>query len=147
MTDLESIIKTHKIKWIKYYMTCHNAFWQYTMKELIGEKNLTIFLLSNFDIKDFRITSNFYKEVLQAFYETRYVSEDRYANQMIYYNKHIKLNNEYVYCQQMLNVGIWYVSDLFINGKPIPFNIWHTRGLAQQFYLTWHGVINAIYHT
>ena len=130
MPDLEAIVKSQKLKWVSLNLRNHDAFWQHTMQALIGIQNLNVFFASNFEAKHFCNHSPFYKEVLQALNDVRFIDNESHegiSRQFIYYNSNVKVNNKYVYCKEILNIEIWKVKDLFDeNGKVIKFRIWQS---------------------
>ena len=146
MPDLDTIVKVQKCKWIIQYLNNHSGQWQYTIKKLIGIELLEIFLLSNFDIKDFPSIPTFYKEVLQSWATIKSsIDNSQVGEQFIFYNKIIKINNQYIYNKDFLNCGIWKIKDLFYsNGKIISFDVWKQRGLNSRWYLLWRGIIEII---
>ena len=148
MTDLESVLIVQKLKWISRYLDHHSCFWRHTMEALIGVENLNIFLRSNFNIKDFKTITPFYKEVLQALCSARYIdniTSEGISNQFIYYNENIKINGNYVYDKKLMEAGVWTVRDLFdINLNLLPFEVLRNRGVQTNFYLTWRGIVELV---
>ena len=64
MTDFETSIKSLRLAWIGRYLNENSAPWksffQYQLKNYGG----TIFLKCNYNIKDYEINSQFYRELL-----------------------------------------------------------------------------------
>ena len=64
MTDFETLIKSLSLAWIGRYLNENSAPWksifQYQLKNYGG----TIFLKCNYNIKDYEINSQFYRELL-----------------------------------------------------------------------------------
>ena len=143
------MIKIKKIKWIKLAVNSHSSFSPVTMKALTKVQNLNVFLLSNFDMEDFKHVCPFYKDVLQCLSEIRYTDDktvNGFLSQFIFFNKYIKIDNKYIYNRKMLEIGLWRVGDIFADGKIIPFQVWHDRGLPIENYLQWRGIVNAVKH-
>ena len=39
---------------------------------------------------------------------------------------------------------LWFVKDLYENGKLVPFNVWQNRGARATEYLVWRGIIQCV---
>lgn len=147
MPDLSTIVKVQKLKWIQLYINNHPCLWIYTMEDLIGVHNLELFFLCNFDKKDFARESIFYQEVLSAFCSARYIdgiTNESVYKQFIYYNKHLKLDDKYIYKTEFINVGIWTVSDLLCNNEVVPFTLWKERGLDSKHFMLWRSMVDIV---
>ena len=149
MTDLRTMIKAQKMKWIKLYLNNHRCLWRNSMESLIKVDNLNILLRSNYDIKDFQITSDFYKEVLSILHslnkENLYFTKSNLINQYLFYNKNLKINGKHLYDKEMFEAGIWHVKDLFDqNNRIIQFADWKFRGISNSKYLLWRSMLNII---
>ena len=147
MPDLKLVITVQKMKWIRYALLNHDAFWLFTMKRLIGTEHLPFFLLSNCDLDDFNVSSLFYKEVLDAFKKCRHTDGTTYkeiSSQLIFYNKNIKIGRKYFFSWDFVQVGLWRLCDFYEEGKLVPFDIWKARGLPAPLYYQWLSVVNAI---
>lgn len=152
MTDLRTMIKTQKLKWIKFYLNNHKCLWRNTMEHFIKVHNLNLLLRSNYDIKDFQITSDFYKEVLSILYslnnENLNFSKGNLFNQYLFYNKNIKIGGRALYNKELFDAGIWHVKDLFDkNNKIIPFAEWNRRGISNSKYMYWCSMVTLIQKT
>ena len=109
MTDLMTMIKAQKMKWIKLYLNNHKCLWRNTMEHLINVDNLNLLLRSNYDIKVFQITSVFYKEVLSTLHslnkENMNFTKSNLINQYLFYNKNIKLVENLCMIKRCLMLG------------------------------------------
>ena len=144
MPDIASINIVQKIRWITQAISNHEAFWPITMKQLIGIKNLSVFLYSNFHVKDFEDVSPFYYEVLTCFRSITMGQKEEFGNQLIYYNKNIKVNKTYVYDSKLLQSGIWKICDLYEDDRIIPFHVLQRRGVPFSCYMTWRSIIDIV---
>ena len=144
MPDLESINCVHKIKYIKQVIACHEAFWINSMQCLIGVKNLSIFVHSNFNLKDFSNISPFYYEVLTCLDKVKCTENDNVFNEFIFYNKNIKIDRKYIFSEELLFAGIWKIGDLYNNKKLITFHQLQKRGVPFKCYLMYRGIIDIV---
>ena len=72
------------------------------------------------DCELFACTSLFWKSVLQAWATVNYhepSDHSQIANQIIWYNSHIKVENKFLLIPQMYESGIFYLKDLLNKGK------------------------------
>lgn len=65
-------------------------------------------------------------------------------NQFIWYNKQIKVRGETLYCERLLQCGMWNINDLYIKGQLMPFETWRIRGAMPHDYLLWRSILMAI---
>ena len=146
MIDLKSMIIVQKLKWIRLYLNCHNCLWKPLMESLVSVKNLTMFLLSNYDMKDLWTRSAFYNDVIRCLSNVNKNNniciENNILKQNICYNKLLKFDGKYMYCDDMIQAGIWKVCDLYdSNGTPIQFDELLKRGVDRQSYLYWRNIL------
>ena len=64
--------------------------------------------------------------------------------QIIWYNKLIMIKGKTVYCQHLFACGIWTISDLYCDGKLIPYDVWLKRGALPKDYILWRGIIHSL---
>ena len=149
MPDIRSIIQAQKLKWVKLYLNNHACLWRITMEELIDVENLNILLRSNFCIKDYSNTSDFYKEILKSLY---YAIQPGNANpnheiynQFLYYNRNIKINDKCFFNRDLFNIGLWRVHDLYDKqNNLIPFETLQKRGASMKSYMIWRTLVSII---
>ena len=146
MIDLRAMIIVQKLKWIKLYLNGHNCLWRNLMESLIKVKNLTFFLLGNFDMSRNWTQSLFYHNILSLLFEINkhnmLYSLDNILSQRLFYNRYIRFDNNLIYDQNLMNAGLWTVSDLFDSrNKPITFDKLQKRGILGDKYLIWRNII------
>ena len=98
MIDLESMIKSLQLAWLKRIYQCNNPAWKRYLRfslELFGG---LILFHCNFDIREIHISSKFYSQLLQWWPEFRSVFDSRREWQYILWNnKEICLDNKPVF--------------------------------------------------
>lgn len=149
MLDLRRMIMIQKLKWVKLYLNGHNCLWRNVMESLITVKNLTFFLLGNFDMTTDWTNSLFYSNVIRTLFElnkhNQLYSKDNILLQRLFYNKYLQFNGNFIFDQTFINAGIWTVSDLFDSAnKHITFDKLHKRGICGNKYLFWRNLIMKI---
>ena len=65
-------------------------------------------------------------------------------NQFVWYNVNIRLGNKTVYNDRLMKCGLWYVSDLYRNGRLILYNEWMNRGALVTDFFKWRCLIDGI---
>ena len=149
MVDFNIAVKAAKIKWIKEYLdTDINALWKKNLEYFCKIKNVALFMRSNFEIRELpKIFPGYYRDSFQYWKEIKYETINRkqeLSNQLIWYNKAIKIDQRTVYSLNLLRSGLWVVTDLYENGNLIPFDTWLRRGAHPADYLMWFGVVESI---
>ena len=149
MLDLSTFILTQKLKWIRLYLENHNAHWRVLMESLINVKNLNVFLRSNFSWSDKLTKSPFYSEVLYYLGRVKKLCEqnkvDKLLTQLVFYNKHLKINGQVQYDSELFSAGLWRVKDLFNDDNTIiPFHVWQRRGVSKSKFMLWRSIVNLI---
>ena len=147
--DFESIIKSHKIMWIKRFLDSNTTLWKEIIKHYLKDKGGELYVHCNFDAEEYdNILPPFYKTCLKAW--QMFLKEVKYRNspqtQFLWNNKNIKVQGKSVFYNDFMKVGIWTVSDLYVNAQIIPFVFWKQKGLRQDRYIVWRGLLAAIPH-
>ena len=109
MSDLVSVIKAQRIKWVKWYLNVTETSWKNTMRSICNFNRLDYFLNSNYDLPCHVINSEFYNDVFRAWNEIKYTSTKSSTdilNQNIWYNQYIKINKKTAIYEDWLNKGI-----------------------------------------
>ena len=144
MLDFETMVTCAKIKWINRYFDGSSPDWKYSFGSFCCKENLSIFLRSNFDLKELpKNIPNYYYDSLKAWYflRSKQVME---RNQFIWYNSNIKINKKSVFCKSLFNAGIWQATDLYREKKIIPFEELVLRGAKKADFLIWKGIVTCI---
>ena len=148
---LDSIIFTSRIAWVKRYIYTDERpwkqLWDWHLKQV--SQNVKILLFGNFDntiYKKLHITE-FYREILQSIqvFRASFYREQNLMNQLIWINKHIKINGRSVFWKQFFEVGIVKIEDLFDDNKNIKaFEFWKNKGLHEKYFLSWYSLVTII---
>ena len=124
MVDLIEMNKLQKIKWIKKLISPLDHSWKHTMKEVLGIKDLQLFLKSNFQIPCINQIPLFYLDVLECWKEIKYeekkTAEDL-AQQYIWYNEKITMNKKVLFSSYFIEKGILQVGHI-LNENGTLFN-------------------------
>ena len=65
MIDLESMIKSLRLAWLKRIFQCNNGAWRSFLRFSLEPFGGLVLFLCNYDIKEINISSTFYSELLQ----------------------------------------------------------------------------------
>ena len=142
MIDLESMIKSLRLAWLKRIFQCNNGarrnFLLFSL-ERFGD----FFLLHcNYDIKEIHISSKAYSEFLQWRSEFRNVFDSRRECQYILWNnKEIRVDNKLVfYKKKLFEQDVIFVNDLLFElDTTNSFTIVSIR-ISKINYLIWEGL-------
>ena len=107
MTNLNYIIASSSVMWIKRYLDNHDRNWKHTFEHL-SEKNLQIFLSSNFDTKE--LPSNLPSYYSNAFQSGSMVSSlaQKSLNSIsscLWYNKNIRIGGKSIFNSNLFSIG------------------------------------------
>ena len=138
MENFQTTVKIEQLKWIKNYLNNVDGKWRCTMEACIGEENISLLLLSNYDVKYLKQCSKFYKEILDNWSQIKYNHAfTDLSNQLIFYNKDFCVNRKMLYNKNILSAGIWQLKDVFINkDKMISCEDLKNRGLSGNDFFT-----------
>ena len=149
MVDFNTMIKAAKVKWIKKYLDGKESDWKYTFEQLCNKENLNILLQTNFDMKEiptlipqyYRDTLEFWNQIING----NKTYQSNISQQIIWYNKNVKIGANTVYNNRLLQVGIWTGADLFDDqNKIISYKIWRERGALPQDYMLWRSIVASV---
>ena len=115
------------------------AYINYLLKDFGG-----VFLLScNYDVKDCKINSSFYRELLQWWADLRitFSTKPPISYNIIRNNKDIKIDNKTIYYSNYIKAGILLINHLQFNKNNIQsYNSAKSKGLRHTNFLVWSGV-------
>ena len=98
MIDLESMIKSLRLAWLKRIFQCSNDAWTSFLRFSLEPFGGLFSFHCNYNIKEIHISSNFYSELLQWWSEFRSVFDSRRECQYILWNnKEIRVDNKPVF--------------------------------------------------
>ena len=116
MIDLETMVKSLRLSWLKKIFSENNGTWKNYLRHQLKNVGGLFLFYCNYDIKDVAISSKFYSELLQWWSEFRedFSSEKLYQN-IIWNNKDIRVNDKPIFYKTFVNSGLILVSDLRID--------------------------------
>ena len=121
----------------------HGKYINYLLEDFGG-----VFLFScNYDVKDCKIISTFYRELLQWWADLRitFLTKPSISNNIIWNNKDIKIDNKTVYYSNYIKAGILLINHLQFNKNNLEsYNSAKSKGLKHTNFLVWSGVRAAI---
>ena len=98
MIDLESMIKSLRLAWLKIIFQCNNGAWRNFLRFSLEPFGGLFLFHCNYDFKEISISSKFYSELLQWWSEFRSVFDSRRECQYILWNnKEIRVDNKPVF--------------------------------------------------
>ena len=69
---------------------------------------------------------------------------DSIKGQCLWCNKSIKVGKKSVFCSNLYSIGMWFVDDLFENGKLVLFETWKHREASETDRMIWCGVVRFV---
>ena len=145
MIDLETMVKSLRISWLKRIFSENNGTWKMYLRHQLKYVDGLFLFHCNYDIKDVVISSQFYSELLQWWSEFRedFSSEKLYQN-IIWNNKDIRVNDKPVFYKTFFNSGLILISDLRIDlDITDSYNI-IAKTIEKSNFLIWAGLRLAI---
>ena len=115
MVDLECMVKSLRLAWLKRFCSGTNGTWKSYLKHILSSVG-DCFFNSNYNISDYTIPSQFYRELLlcwSQFRETFATEEDWKI--IIWNKKEIKVENKLVYCEHYVNAKVICIQDLLFS--------------------------------
>ena len=117
MIDLESMIKSLRLAWLKRIFQCSNGAWRSFLRFSLEPFGGLFSFHFNYNIKEIHISSNFYSELLQWWSEFRSVFDSRRECQYILWNnKEIRVDNKPVFYKKkkkkLFEQDVIFVNDL-----------------------------------
>ena len=116
MIDLETMVKSLRLSWLKRIFSENNGTWKMYLRHQLKNVGGLFLFHCNYDIKDVVISSQFYSELLQWWSEflEDFSPEKLYQN-IIWNNKVIRVNDKPVFYKTFFNSGLTLISDLRID--------------------------------
>jgi len=114
MTDLNCMIKSLRLAWIKRIFEDNNGTWKLYLQHLLESMGGFSFLNCNYDIKDYNISSQFCCEMLSWWSDFR----DSFASQrdwqsIIWNNKEIRIDRRPAFYKNYFEAGVIYIQFTF----------------------------------
>ena len=116
MVDLECMVKSLRLAWLKRIFSGTNGTWKSYLQHILSSVGGLFFFNCNYNISDYTIPSQFYRELLlwwSQFRETFATEED--WKTIIWNNKEIKVENKPVYYKHYVNARVICIQDLLFS--------------------------------
>ena len=98
MIDLESMIQSFRLAWIKRTFEAYDSTWKSYLRHLLNRFGGLFLFHCNYDVKDIPITSQFYSELLKWWSDFREEFDtERDRQNIVWNNKEIRINNKPVF--------------------------------------------------
>ena len=110
MIDLESMIQSLRLAWIKRILGANDGTWKSYLRHLLYRCGGLFLFHCNYDAKDIPITSQFYSELLKWWSDFREeFDSEREQQNIVWNNKEIRIDNKPVFYKNFFrtNVLIW----------------------------------------
>ena len=145
MVDLECMIKSLRLAWLKRIFGSNKGAWKNYLQHLLEPVGGLFFFNCNYDIKDYSFSSQFYTELLQCWSEFReeFAAEND-RSYIVWNNREIRINKRPVFYKKFFESDIVYVNDLLFDlNNTDSFEIISSKVKRTNF-LTWAGLRHAI---
>ena len=143
MIDLESMIKSLRLAWLKRIFQCNNGAWRSFLRFLLEPFGGLFLFHCNYDIKEIHISSKFYPELLQWWSEVRSVFDSRRECQYILWNnKEIRVDNKPVFYKKLFEQDVIFINDLLFDTTN-SFTIVSNK-ISKINYLNWAGLRHSV---
>ena len=145
MVDLESMIKSLRLAWLKRIFGSNNGAWKNYLQHLLERVGSLFFFNCNYNIKDYSFSSQFYSELLQWWSEFREefaAGNDR--SYIIWNNREILINKMPVFYKKFFESDIVYVNNLLFDLNNIDSFEMISIKVKRKNFLTWVGLRHAI---
>ena len=113
MIDLETMIKSLRLAWLKRIFSENDGAWKNYLQHILESFGGLFLFHCNYNIKDLSISSQFYTELLQWWADFRdEFSAVKPWHNIIWNNKDIRIDNKPIFYKTFFESGITHVTDL-----------------------------------
>ena len=113
MIDLETMIKSLQLAWLKRIFSENDGTWKNYLHHILNSFGSPFLFHCNYNIKDLTISSQFYTELLQWWVDFRdELSAEKLWHNVIWNNKDIRIDNKPIFYTTFFKSGITHVTDL-----------------------------------
>ena len=145
MVDIESMIKSLRLSWLKRIFGDNSSVWKSYLEYLLKETGGLVLFNCNYNIKDLNINSQFYAELLKWWSEFRKDNaNDTNWHYFIWNNQEIRINNKPVFYKSYFNNGIRTVGDLRFDLNNIDSYELQAKYIEKTNFLEWTGLRHSI---
>lgn len=145
MIDLESMIKSLRLAWLKRIFGKNDDTWKSYLHVSLKRHGGLFLFYCNYDIKDYFPPSFFYSELLQWWSEFRdgYDTKKEWQH-VAWNNKEIRINSKPIFYRTLFENGITFVHDLlFDTDTANSFKIISSK-ISKTNFLTWAGLRHSV---
>lgn len=145
MIDLESMVKSLRLAWLKRLFNDSNATWKTYLLHLLKPVGGKFFLNCNYEVSDYTISSQFYQERLLWWSEFREsFASERDWKIIVWNNKEIRIDNKPVYYKNFLKSGIIYIHDLLFDLNTTDSYNYFSNKIDKSNFLQWAGLRHSV---
>ena len=146
--NIELLVRAQKIAWIKR-ITCNNtASWMQLLHTFLPQMHIIDILKCSIEPDELaEEIPTFYRQVLCAWYEINPepTSALDIRRQIVWFNKHIRINQDTIFKQQLYTKGLCTINDLLNeNGKFLTYDNFNTKYNIHINSLEYMSLIHAI---
>ena len=145
MIDLETMVKSLRLSWLKRIFSENNGAWKNYLRHQLKYVGGLFLFHCEYDIEDVVVSSQFYSELLQWWSDFRedFSSEKLHQN-IMWNNKDIRVNDKPIFYKTFFNSRLILVSDLQIDlDVSESYNI-IAKKIEKTNFLAWAGLRLAI---
>ena len=145
MVDLECMVKSLRLAWLKCIFSGTNGTWKSYLQHILSSVGGLFFFNCNYNISDYTITSQFYQERLlwwSQFRETFATEED--WKTIIWNNKEIKVENKPVYYKHYVKASVICIQDLLFSLNSTDSYNQLSKKICKTNILEWAGLRRSI---
>jgi len=146
MIDIDTVIKTQKILWMKRYFQEYDHTWKQYLRGHISRMGGDSILFGGVEITDATIP-HFYLRCINGINEYIEGNMDNFPHtvfhQSIWHNKRIQVQKNTIFFQDLIRIGIKQIKDVFnARGEIKTWN--EIIGAPSALFLKWYGCIVAL---
>ena len=145
MIDLESMVKALRLAWLKRIFNANDGTWKRYLQHQFKTFGGLFFLNCNYDVNDYTITSQFYRELLlwwSQFRET-FATDLNWTN-IIWNNKEIRIDKKPIYYKKYFDSGITHIHDLRLDLNINDSFSYVSNKIRKISFLQWAGLRHSI---
>ena len=145
MIDLESMIKSLRLAWLKRIFGENDGAWKSYLRVSLKRYGGLFLFYCNYDIKDHHVPSLFHSELLQWWSEFRdsYDTKKEWQH-IVWNNKEIRINNKPIFYGTLFENGIIYVNDLLFDTDTADSFEVISGKIGKTNFLTWAGLRHSV---
>ena len=110
MVDIESLIKSLRLSWLKRIFSDNSGAWKNYLEYILKDSGGLMLFKCNYNVKDLQITSTFYSELLKWWSER--LREDNDWHYVIWNNRDFRTDDKPFFYNKYQDIGIWEIEDL-----------------------------------